>query len=241
MAQKEVKMIKTRASVEIAKVRRRRSIIDAAEDLIRSSGDTSFSMGALARHAGLSTNTTYNLIGSKAAVLYTLLNRSVEKIGSARLLDMKQRDPVAVLLHAGDTAVAIFTSEPAFYRPLLRFLFSADEPDHRLQFMRLSQSYWSAAAAPLNGSAKVLASGISADDLARDMLIFFTGATEFWVHNELSADGFRAQVLHGISLRLLCIAEDPERKRLIRNIANTRSSLGLLSDRADRQHFTPIR
>ena len=231
---REFEMTKTRASVELAKVIRRGRIIDAAEDLIRSSGNTNFSMNSLARHAGLSTNTTYNLIGSKAAVLYTLLNRSVESIGSARLASTEHRDPLASLLHAGDTAVAVFTSEPTFYRPLLRFLFSAEEPGPRAEFMRLSQSYWTAAAAPLDNSDRLVASGLKSNDLARDLLIFFTGATEFWVHDELSADAFRAQIQHGISLRLLCVADEHETKGLIRNISDARLSFDAPSALPDR-------
>lgn len=234
-------MIKARASIERAKIGRRGRIIDAAEDLIRSSGTTNFSMNSLARHAGLSTNTTYNLIGSKAAVLYMLLNRSVESIGSARLMAKKRRDPLEVLLHAGDTVVDAFTSEPGFFRPLLRFLFSADEPDHRAEFMRRSYSYWASAAAPLEKSGKLLATGLDANDLARDMLLYFTGATECWVHDELGTEQFRTQVAHGISLRLLCIADDRERECLIQNISDARSSFVMPSERANRQHSAPVR
>ena len=222
-------MIKARASIEHAKIERRGRIIDAAEQLIRSTGTTSFSMHSLASSAGLSTNTTYNLIGSKAAVLYTLLNRTVEKIGSARLSTVKGRDPLQVLLHAGDTVVSAFTSEPGFYRPLLRFLFSAEEPESRLEFMRLSYSYWSAAVIPLNKSGRLLAVGLDGDDVARDMLIYFTGATEFWVHDELSAENFRSQIMHGISLRLLSVANEHERQHLIQNISMARSRVCVLS------------
>ena len=226
--------MKQKNSVDLAKIERKKRIIDAAEFLIKTSGTTSFSMHVLAKAAELSTNTTYNLIGSKATVLYVLLNRSVDKIDAARAIGKNKDDPINCLINAGDAAVDAFIGEPEFYKPLLKYLFSAEEPAQRSEFMDRSFSYWMRAIAPLSESGKFLGTGLHAIDLVRDVLIFFTGVTEFWVHDDLTSDEFRAQVRHGISLRLICIANSEERTQLVRNIAIVRPTMHALSNQAER-------
>lgn len=54
-------------------------VLNAAEALVRKTGDTDFSMLTLASKAKVSPATPYNLFGSKGSILYTLLNRSLMK------------------------------------------------------------------------------------------------------------------------------------------------------------------
>src|ERR1041385_1026819 len=51
---------------------RRERILDAARKLMRRAGGTGFTMRALAKEAGVSLATPYNLFRSKAGVLYAL-------------------------------------------------------------------------------------------------------------------------------------------------------------------------
>lgn len=56
---------------------RRRRLVKAASELIEERDDGSFSMPELAKRAGLSLATPYNLFGSKAAVLAQVFDRLV--------------------------------------------------------------------------------------------------------------------------------------------------------------------
>lgn len=206
---------------EAAKEGRRQRILDAAEFLIEGSGATDFSMEQLARHAGISPHTVYNLVGSKAAVLYILLNRALDRMAEARVAVPAPRDPFDVIFDAGDIIIDIYAARPNFFQPLLRFLFGVKDVEYRPAFMRRSYEHWRIAVSELS-LAGLLSGGLTEIDMSRDLQMFFTGALEYWVLGEIDADEFRAQVRHGFSLRLLALSIDATRPGLLRNIAITR-------------------
>ncbi len=65
---------------EEAKAERRRQIVRAARELIVERGDAGLSMRELARRAGVSQATPYNLFGTKRAILLAVL-QDVEDFG----------------------------------------------------------------------------------------------------------------------------------------------------------------
>ena len=77
--------------------------------------------------------TTYNLIGSKSAVLYVLLSAAVDSIdmqpATARPGD------ITAIVDLPDIPIGLFTSEPGFYRPLLRYLLGVANSTERPIFM----------------------------------------------------------------------------------------------------------
>jgi len=99
---------------------RRERLVRAARDLL-AAGDGGFSMIELARRAGLSLATPYNLFGSKAAILHAVfaaevtgLRRSVEVVDPA--------DPPRLALSVADHIAQVFARKPDFYRNLSRSL-----------------------------------------------------------------------------------------------------------------------
>ncbi len=184
---------------------RRASILDGAEALVRETRGTDFSMHDLAAKAGLSTATTYNLIGTKATVLYALLNRSVDRLSAERASIAERMAPVDYVDRAGRIAVDFFARDPGFYRPLMRFLLGVPEPVHRPRFMARAHDFWHAVVDRL-GTEGRLERGIEASDVARALHLLFTGALDLWVHDELDAAQFRAQVRHGSALILLSLS-----------------------------------
>ena len=73
-------------------------VLSAAESSIRSSGDVSFSMRALAADAEVAFKTPFNLFGSKDNVLYALLD--------ARLAAQAER--LDAVLETDDALAALF-------------------------------------------------------------------------------------------------------------------------------------
>lgn len=108
---------------EAAKVERRRRIVQAARELIVETGDTGLSMRALARRAGVSQATPYNLFGTKRAILLAVL-QDVEDFVD-RVTAKGAEDPVELTFHVLETMADMYAADPAFYRILWQYLFDA--------------------------------------------------------------------------------------------------------------------
>lgn len=205
-------------NLERKKGDRRERIIAAAEELIRETGSTDFSMNALAARAGFSTPTTYNLIGSKATVLYTLLNSYQDNIDRRSALKRRSRDPYQSVIRAADDAVDVYTADAQFIKPLMQFLIGVVEPDHRTLFMNRGYNYWKNAM-HLFVERQILTEQ-SCRVIAKDFVIYFTGIIDFWVQDELSDAHFRAVARYGSLLRLVGFATGEDRAPLLRKLAD---------------------
>jgi AcrR family transcriptional regulator len=192
---------------EAAKEARREAIFAAAEALIRRSGSTEFSMRELADEAGLSLATAYNLIGSKSTVLYALLNLRADALaesGAALKAGAEIDD------HMGSSArraVRQFTSDPEFFRPLMRFLLSVPDEVHRPAFMARGLAYWRAVMQPLEDAGR-LPDGMGAGDFASVVHLVFTGALDMWIHEEYSAKRFQQELDKCLALLMLTVRKD---------------------------------
>jgi AcrR family transcriptional regulator len=203
---------------------RRQRTLDAAEGLIRDTGTTDFSMLALAERAELSPATPYNLFGSKAGIMYALLNRSMDLVDRGGSRAGIHSDPFDRVVQAGRAAVEVFAADSAFYRPLHRLLLGASDSQHRPAFMDRGLQYWKVVVKGLD-EAGALCAEIDADELARQLEINFLGALDLWVQEELDDDEFRAQIVYGTALLLLAIADDKARARLLLRLRTAKKKL----------------
>lgn len=192
---------------------RRQRTLDAAEGLIRDTGSTDFSMLALAERAELSPATPYNLFGSKAGVMYALLNRSMDQVDRDGKRASSHPDPFERVLQVGHAAADVFAADSAFYRPLQRLLLSASAAEHRPAFMDRGLEYWKLALRGLEEGG-YLSEEIDIAELARQLEIGFVGALDLWVQEELNDDEFVAQIVYGTALCLLGLADPPAAERL---------------------------
>ncbi len=209
---------------EAQKEMRRQRTLDAAEALIRKTGTIEFSMQTLASKAKLSLATPYNLFGSKSAILYALLNRSLDEIAKESERAFAHRHPFQRVLKAADSAATFFVSAPDFYRPLYRFLLGVSDPVHRPAYMNRSLDYWKASLASIEQEG-LLPKEISHDQLARQLVIQFTGALDLWVQEELNDIEFKAQISYGTGLLLLGVAGEEDRKLLLKQLGSKKRKL----------------
>lgn len=214
-------------SLEERKNVRRRAILQAAEVLVREGLSTDFSMQQLAAKAGISTYTTYNLIGNKSTVLYILLNHCIDRIDMSGVANVGDISPERYVIASGIAAARVFTDDGDFYRPLMRFLFGVPDRQHRPVFMKRAQSYWMGVSENLRLESRG-SGAISTFDLAVDFLTHFTGALDAWVHGETNDRQFAARIRHGLALRLLIVAEDGEWAWLKDQLVQARSEMGAL-------------
>jgi len=209
---------------EQAKRERRQRILAAAESLIEETAGTDFSMALLADRAGISTYTTYNLIGHKSTVLYVLLNQSLDQLDFFHDDSRSNLDPIECVFYSVDRIVELFTSRSNLYRPLFGYLLSSSDPEHRPKFMKRSIDYWSRAYGPLD-LAGYLMGPLKKIDLIRDAQMFFTGVVEYWVHGDLSNEDFSDHVVHGFALRMLPLGISSADSRIYLRLQQGRASI----------------
>lgn len=196
--------------------KRRGQILDAARRLIRATGGTDFPMRRLAEEAEVSLVTPYNLFGSKSGVMYALLSDSLERLDHA--VDVRPSPkPVDAVLELAGIAADIYASDAAFYRPLIQFLLGVPDPEHRPRSVEQSLERWMRTVeAAVRGG--LLPATVDRDLVARQLLITFVGALEFWIQGDLDDDAFRAQSLYGSTLVVLALASPAARPRLLERL-----------------------
>lgn len=202
---------------------RREAILAAAEALIRETGSTEFSVGALALRADVSVATLYNLIGSKGTILYGLLNRTMDQLEAAtRAAD--GQDPFGQALAAAEAVGRVYTADADYLRPLWQFELGVVEPEHRPVLMNRALNFWASRLKPLEQGGR-LPPGIELIDLAREYQIFFAGVLDLWVQHELGNERFLVQIRYGILLRLLALGDPAEQARLMEDLRTTHRRL----------------
>ena len=180
-------------------------------------------MVALAAAAEVSPATPYNLFGSKAGVLYALLNRSLDELTS-EVLTFSTEDPIDRVLEAAAVAADLFARDPGFFRPLFQFLLGVRDVVDRPRFMERSLEYWkhTLGAADERG---LLPEEVDRDELARELLIHFAGVVELWVHEEVDDAGFRAQIVYGTALLLANVGDRAAHARLRKTLRSLKREL----------------
>jgi AcrR family transcriptional regulator len=105
-----------------------RNLVRAARELLETSGPSGFSMRDLARHAGVSPATPYNLFGTKAAILQAALEADVRSLHS-RMSEGAGGEPISNLVFAIGHLARTLSKRPDYYRGLTFSLSSlgADE------------------------------------------------------------------------------------------------------------------
>jgi AcrR family transcriptional regulator len=192
--------------------KRREQILDAARRLVRATGGTDFPMHRLASEAEVALVTPYNLFGSKSGVLYALLNDSLERLDRAVGVRPAAK-PVDAVLELAGIAADMYTSDSAFYRPLMQCVLGVRDLEHRPRAIERSERLWSRTVdAAVRGG--LLSRSVDGDLLARQLMITFIGALDLWVHEDLGDDAFRAQSLYGSALLVLAHGTPSARPRL---------------------------
>src|SRR5262245_49443337 len=202
---------------------RRRRILDAAEGLIRQTGGTNFSVLTLADKAEVSPATPYNLFGSKARLLFALFNRSLAEL-PVKDLTASYTDPLERLVETTKVIATHLATHADFFRPLYLSLFAVQDDVYRVEFVGYHLRRWERTLADVE-HAGLLSSAVTADQLARQLMISFAGTVELWVHHELDAEGFSAEAAFGALLLLLGATVPRARPRLLRRLKAARRGL----------------
>ncbi|TMA51496.1 MAG: TetR/AcrR family transcriptional regulator [Deltaproteobacteria bacterium] len=216
---------------EIHKTERKQQILSAARRLIRKKGFPRMSMRELAQEARVSLATPYNLFGSKANVLYALLESLFEKLESA-IDELATQDPIDALYALTQFSVQEYARDPGFYRSLLLSMVTTGD------FLPVPRIVWRSTTLWQRGLDAGIAQGLfqpqtRPDLVARQIQVNYRGAMELWLEGGVDIAGFETQLLYGLSLCLLAVATPKGRTRLHSRLQDIEQRLDRLT-----QHWT---
>jgi AcrR family transcriptional regulator len=195
---------------------RRARILDAAAQLIRETGATGLSMRTLAQRAEVSLATPYNLFGSKGSVLMALQFGALEKLEAA-MDQLRARDPIDQVLEVAQLGARIYTSDPAFWLPLMQAHWLARGAIHESPLHPRIVALWHRSLQAGVEEGRLLPE-VNAEYVARMLVIGFYGVLVMWVQGNLDGDGFRTHVLYGFILTLLGVVTPAARPRLMQQL-----------------------
>lgn len=181
-------------------------------------------MRLLAREAGLSLATPYNLFGSKAQVLFALLDQSMDELDQLAA-SLPVGEPIERAYELVTLAVDLFGADERLYRGLMQALKSATDstppPGAVERCVSLAES-WVIEAMEQG----LLLDTARADLIARHVFLGYLGALDQWTFRQIDTDGFRVQSLYGLTVTLLAFAVNDElRARLQQKLAELEGEL----------------
>ena len=189
------------------KEKRRQRILFEARRVLTHDGYEALTTRGLAKAAGVTQPTLYNLIGSKDDILRLLLKESVARVWE-RLNQFKATDPLEAI-------------EAVVIEPLK--LFETDEPYYRAGVISSDQLHGALATAPQSGDqnfvgresmqmatvaiqsaidAGLLNGRVPAAIFGEQMYICFRGPMRDWAYGFISLDDFRNRALRGFYMTL---------------------------------------
>ena len=203
---------------------RRQKVVDAAEKLIRKTGSTDFTMAQLAKAAGMSRATTFNLFDSKLSVLYALLYRSLDGIDDMRTTAPTDADPFVHLMHAATDVSRFFVGDAPFYKALYRVLLGVSDPEHRPAYLERARLYWRKAMVGME-SARLFTPEFPPEQLALELVIHYLGVMDLWIHGELDDAQFLARPPYSALVLTLGLARGKQHGVVMQLIGECRTKL----------------
>lgn len=191
---------------------RRRRLVRAASELIAERDDGSFSMPELAKRAGVSLATPYNLFGSKAAVLAQVFERLVRgfRRDSAWMEGLPASERV---LGVVDRLVIAYEDQGRLFRNLWKALYGLDLAEHRQLNLSLSHEIVHPLVASLAADRLIL-TDVPADAIETTLVRLFDASFEMWAAQDWTPSQLRTQLRTGFALVFLGLLDGPERARL---------------------------
>lgn len=209
------------------KTERKQQILSAARRLIRKKGFLPLSMRELAKEARVSLVTPYNLFGSKAQVLYALLESFFNTLEIA-LDELDTQDPIDALYALTQFSVKEYARDPVFYRSLLAAMVTTGELLPVPRIVQRCTTLWQHGLDA--GIARGLFQSYTRSDLvARQIQVNYRGAMELWIEGGIDIEGFETQLLYGLSLCLLAVATKKGRTRVLGRLQSLEQQLDRLT------------
>ncbi len=197
------------------KAERRARIVEAARALIREHGEAGFTMSALARRAGVSPATPYNLVGPRSRVIEAIVEAEFEAFRH-RLSLIDAAQGVAGVMTAIMLITDHYVAEPRFYRGLYRAMVAAGGEDLRRQMSVNGLDFWTALVAKAEPE---LDARIALEPITNHLLQVITSVTLAWVVEDWTPDRFRAEMHYAAGLVFAGVVKPERRAALLDDLS----------------------
>lgn len=184
---------------EEAKHKRRRQIVRAARALMQQTGDTGFSMRALAEQAGVSIATPYNLFGSKQTIMFAVLDDDLEHY--QKRLAKVRGDELDTFFKAVSVTTALFATEPSFYGAVLLAVYNDGGREFRSMFGGPRHAMWRGFVVDAIDAGYLVAE-VEPDAFAINLGRSFFSAILEWANGQISLQELDAWAQYGFALSL---------------------------------------
>ncbi|TFH24641.1 MAG: TetR/AcrR family transcriptional regulator [Myxococcales bacterium] len=194
---------------------RRRRILEAAGELIAREGMDALSMRKLAREAGFSVTTLYNLFGSRDDIVCALVHDLVDRID--RILDVEAPldDPIERCRAVITVSIAYILEHESLCRPMFVALYAglSAPPSDRFGMPERAAGMQRVAieAAVERG---LLRDVLAPDVLGSQIYHGYDMACSLWARGLIDTAEFEARALYGLYVALLSVASDALRPDL---------------------------
>lgn len=202
---------------EANKQKRRRRILDEARNLLTHKGYDALTSRDLAKAAGVTTPTLYNLVGNKEEVLTTLAFESVDEL-EVTLSQIENDDALLFIEGIVIESTKLVGADEAFFRGnmIAMHQLSAsereDSPERRYARRCTGVAIRGCQKAEEQG---LLLGKVPSEILAAQLYAAFSSPWREWVYRRLTLQEFRHQALQGFYM-CLCSDANPEFLRTVR-------------------------
>ncbi len=197
---------------EDSKEDRRRRILSAAETLLRTGDGADFSMRDLAKQAGVSFATPFNLFENKAGILVTLMGKQVARNRDDLETVSQSASPLENLFQLAEVSVDGYTADPDLLRPLILTLGAVRGPKSR-EGRLMGARIWKPALEAAR-DADILDKARNLDLLAGALHLMFRECLSAWAAGEISKEEFKLRALYSLACWILAAATPAHQKAI---------------------------
>ena len=203
---------------EINKEKRRTAILTAAKDLFREHGGMLASAERIAKRAGVSTATLYNLVGKREELLGALFNEIGMEF-KERMDAIHEPDPILRTAAAIELSIQIRVRDPEVSRVIFGELSQqgADRIRERMNPQPIELQYIAMRSAKAHGQLIPDADPLT---LSRQIWNSHNGAFQNWMGGLTDSNTVLRQSLHGFWTVIAAYGNDEERARAYRQLEN---------------------
>lgn len=197
---------------------RRQNLVEAAQALIRERGDAGFSMAMLAKRAGVSPATPYNLLGSKSEILRLVIRDDTARFGR-ELEGHRGSTPLASLLAAADMLVSHYEGDRQLHIGLFRAAFGTDTPEVHGVMSTESLQWWTQLVEAAIESGEI-AGFVRAGQLTEKLLCMMGSVSQTWIAGNWTPERFALEMSVSARLVLASVSEPAQRDQMVSEIAD---------------------
>ncbi len=215
---------------EAGKTKRRAAIVGTARRMIAESGKAGFSLVELARRAGVSPATPYNLVGPRTAVLEEIVREEFEAF-RRRLSPTEEMSGVDCILAATRLVTAHYGAEPDFYRGLFGAMNTEGGEELRYLMLSMGRDLWERFIAQATDQGEIDVK-FDSDLLTDQLLAAVSGATLAWIMERWSVPRFAAEMRYAVYIVLCAVASKRSFRPARRGLLAAQGALVRLRRRA---------